>query len=124
MQNNSRYDKAYRDACTYKVWDALPYRNKGLGMSHAGIKPFAGFVNCYGFDGYMESIDMLDAFHPQTLFAYGMNGNILPLAHGFPLRLRVETQVGYKSVKYLEKIVITDYFVATGDSGWAWYVGL
>jgi len=54
----------------------------------------------------------------------GMNGTDLPLAHGAPLRVRVETQIGYKSVKYLQRIVVTDEFVDMGDSGWAWYVGI
>ncbi len=48
----------------------------------------------------------------------------LPVPHGAPVRLRVETQIGYKSVKYLQRIVVTDEFVDTGDSGWAWYVGI
>ena len=51
---------------------------------------------------------MLDALHPQTLLAYGMNGRDLPVAHGAPLRLRVERQIGYKSMKYLRRIVVTD----------------
>ncbi len=66
----------------------------------------------------MESIDMLDALHPQTILAYGMNGRELPVPHGAPVRLRVETQIGYKSVKYLQRILVTDEFVSTGDSGW------
>ena len=84
----------------------------------------ARFVNFYAYDGYIESIDMLDAFHPQTLLAYGMNGKDLPVPHGAPVRLRVETQIGYKSVKYLQRIVVTDEFVDMGDSGWSWYTGI
>ena len=93
-------------------------------LQTAGILPTARFVNCYAYDQYMESIDMLDAFHPQTMLAYGMNGRNLPLGHGAPVRLRVETQIGYKSVKYLQRIVVTDEFVDTGDSGWSWYTGI
>lgn len=96
----------------------------GLVLQHAGIHPGARFVNFYAYDGYMESIDMLDAFHPQTILAYGMNGRGLPIQHGAPLRARVEKQIGYKSVKYLQRIVVTDQFVDTGDSGWAWYTGI
>lgn len=100
----------------------------GVPLSHilqsAGILPSARFVNFYAYDGYMESIDMLDSFHPQTLLAYGMNGRDLPIAHGAPVRLRVETQIGYKSVKFLQRIVVTDEFVDVGDTGWAWYVGI
>jgi hypothetical protein len=102
-------------------WTGVPLR---LILNNAGILPSARFVNFYAYDGYMESVDMLDAFHPQTILAYGMNGSNLPIPHGAPVRLRVETQVGYKSVKYLQRIVITDEFVDTGDTGWAWYVGI
>jgi DMSO/TMAO reductase YedYZ molybdopterin-dependent catalytic subunit len=93
-------------------------------LQSAGILPSARFVNFYAYDGYIDSIDMLDAFHPQTILAYGMNGRDLPVPHGAPLRVRVETQIGYKSVKYLQRIVVTDEFVDPGDSGWAWYTGI
>jgi DMSO/TMAO reductase YedYZ molybdopterin-dependent catalytic subunit len=53
-----------------------------------------------------------------------MNGRDLPVPHGAPVRLRVEKQVGYKSVKYLQRIVVTDEFVDVGDTGWSWYVGM
>lgn len=102
-------------------WTGVPL---SLVLDNAGILPSARFVNFYAYDGYTESIDMLDALHPQTILAYGMNGRDLPVPHGAPVRLRVETQIGYKSVKYLERIVVTDEFVDTGDSGWAWYVGI
>jgi DMSO/TMAO reductase YedYZ molybdopterin-dependent catalytic subunit len=102
-------------------WTGTPL---GLVLQNAGILPSARFVNFYAYDGYMESVDMLDAFHPQTILAYAMNGQNLPLQHGAPLRVRVERQVGYKSVKYLQRIVVTDEFVDVGDTGWAWYVGI
>jgi DMSO/TMAO reductase YedYZ molybdopterin-dependent catalytic subunit len=103
-------------------WTGVPL---SLVLQDAGILPSARFVNFYGYDHpYMECVDLLDAFHPQTILAYGMNGQDLPLQHGAPLRGRVERQVGYKSVKYIERIVVTDEFVGTGDTGWSWYVGM
>jgi DMSO/TMAO reductase YedYZ molybdopterin-dependent catalytic subunit len=102
-------------------WKGVPL---SLVLQNAGILPGARFVNFYAYDGWMESIDLLDAFHPQTILAYGMNGRELPVPHGAPVRLRVERQIGYKSVKFLQRIVVTDEFVDTGDSGWAWYVGI
>ena len=96
----------------------------GRVLQSVGILPSARFVNVYAYDGYQDSIDMTDAFHPQTLLAWGMNGKSLPIQHGAPLRLRVERQIGYKSVKYLQRIVVTDDYVDTGDSGWAWYTGI
>jgi DMSO/TMAO reductase YedYZ molybdopterin-dependent catalytic subunit len=96
----------------------------GRVLERAGILPSARFVNFYAYDGAVDSIDLLDAFHPQTILAYGMNGRNLPVPHGAPVRLRVETQIGYKSVKFLQRIVVSDEFMDMGDSGWAWYVGI
>ena len=107
-------------------WTGVPLRTV---LEAAGMRPAARFVNFYSFDDVADSIDMLDALHPQTILAYGMNGRELPLAHGAPLRLRVETQIGYKSVKFLERIVVKDEFDDLGkigslQNGWAWYVGI
>ena len=107
-------------------WTGVPLRTV---LEAAGILPSARFVNYYAYDDIAEGIDMLDALHPQTILAYGMNGRDLPLAHGAPLRMRVETQLGYKSVKFLEKIVVADEFDDLGkigslQNGWAWYVGI
>ena len=103
-------------------WTGVPL---GALLQHAGILASARFINFYAFDGNVDSIDLLDAFHPQCILAYGMNGNSLPVQHGAPLRVRVETQIGYKSVKYLQRIVVTDEFVDPwGDTGWSWYTGI
>jgi DMSO/TMAO reductase YedYZ molybdopterin-dependent catalytic subunit len=58
----------------------------------------------FGSQPYYESIDLVDAIHPQTILAYGLNGRRLPVANGAPLRLRVERQLGYKHAKYLARI--------------------
>jgi DMSO/TMAO reductase YedYZ molybdopterin-dependent catalytic subunit len=107
-------------------WTGVPLRAV---LEAAGILPSARFVNFFAYDDTAEGIDMIDALHPQTILAYGMNGRDLPLAHGAPLRLRVETQLGYKSVKFLERIVVKDEFDDLGkigslQNGWAWYVGI
>jgi len=107
-------------------WTGVPLRTV---LEAADILPSARFVNYYAYDYNAEGIDMLDALHPQTILAYGMNGRDLPLAHGAPLRMRVETQLGYKSVKFLERIVVADEFDDLGkigslQNGWAWYVGI
>lgn len=101
----------------------------GTVLKAAGISPKARYVVYHGFDQFADSIDMLDAFHPQTILAYGMNGKALPIAHGAPLRMRVETQIGYKSVKYLKKIIVTDEFDDLGNmgsiqNGWSWHAGI
>jgi DMSO/TMAO reductase YedYZ molybdopterin-dependent catalytic subunit len=98
-------------------------------LQAAGMLPSARFVNFYAFDDTADGIDMRDALHPQTILAYGMNGRELPVPHGAPVRLRVETQLGYKSVKFLQRIVITNEFDDLGklgplQNGWSWYVGI
>ena len=108
------------------AWTGVPLRAV---LEAVGILPSARFVNFFAYDDTADGIDMLDALHPQTILAYGMNGRDLPLAHGAPLRLRVETQLGYKSVKFLDRIVVKDEFDDLGkigdlQNGWAWYVGI
>jgi DMSO/TMAO reductase YedYZ molybdopterin-dependent catalytic subunit len=96
-------------------------------LKDAGILKTARYIALYGFDNYAESIDMLDAFHPQTILAHTMNGEDIPARNGAPLRLRVETQLGYKNVKFLQRIVVTDKFTDPGPditSGWSWYTGI
>ena len=98
-------------------------------LEAAGMLPSARFVNFYAFDDVADGIDMHDALHPQTILAYGMNGRELPVPHGAPVRLRVETQLGYKSVKFLQRIVVTNEFDDLGklgplQNGWSWYVGI
>jgi len=92
------------------------------------MQPQARYVWFHAYDYYVDSIDINDALHPQTILAYGMNGRQLPLGHGAPLRLRVERQIGYKSMKYLRKIVVTDNFddheLSPINAGWAWYTGI
>lgn len=102
-------------------WTGVPLSSI---LQSVGIMPSARFVNFYSYDGWIDSIDLLDAFHPQTILAYGMNNRDLLVQHGAPVRLRVETQIGYKSMKYLNKITVSDEFVDPGDTGWAWYVGI
>lgn len=75
---------------------------------------------------------MSDALHPQTLVAHGMNGGELSVPFGGPLRLRVPRQLGYKSVKYINRLTLTDNLKAFGkgtggansDAGYAWYAGI
>jgi DMSO/TMAO reductase YedYZ molybdopterin-dependent catalytic subunit len=73
-----------------------------------------------------------DAFHPQTLLAYEMNDAPLTVAHGAPLRLRVERQLGYKMAKYVMQIEAVESFATIGagkggyweDRGYEWYAGI
>ena len=104
------------------------------------IRPEARFVvfHCAdpmemdGSSPYYESIDMEDAFHPQTILAYELNGAALPIPNGAPLRLRVERQLGYKHAKYLMRLELVASFanIAGGkggyweDQGYEWWAGI
>jgi DMSO/TMAO reductase YedYZ molybdopterin-dependent catalytic subunit len=90
-------------------------------------------ADSFGTDPYYESIDLIDAFHPQTILAWGLNGHFLPIANGAPLRLRVERQLGYKHAKYLMRIeaVAALAHIGGGHGGYwedsadyAWYAGI
>ena len=81
---------------------------------------------------YYESIDLDDAYHEQTLLAYELNGEALPVANGAPLRLRVERQLGYKMAKYVMAVELVAGFEGIGggkggyweDQGYEWYAGI
>lgn len=81
---------------------------------------------------YYESIDMEDAYHPQTLLAYELNDQRLPIANGAPIRLRVERQLGYKMAKYVMAIELVNNFDKIGegrggyweDRGYEWFAGI
>lgn len=109
----------------------------GAALSHildqVGTLPEVRYVVYRSFQpDWWESIDMADALHPQTLVAYGMNGNELPVPFGGPLRMRVPRQLGYKSVKYITRLTLTDSLKKFGkglgsaapEGGYAWYAGI
>jgi DMSO/TMAO reductase YedYZ molybdopterin-dependent catalytic subunit len=109
----------------------------GAPLSHilglVGTLPKARYVVYRSFQpDWWDSIDMADALHPQTLVAYGMNGGELPVGNGGPLRLRVPRQLGYKNVKYITRLTVTDDLKRFGkglgsaspEGGYAWYAGI
>ena len=85
-----------------------------------------------GTDFYYESIDLEDAFHPQTILAYEMNDAALPIANGAPIRMRNERQLGYKHAKYVMRIELVESLdkIAGGkggyweDQGYQWFAGI
>ena len=107
-------------------------------LHHAGLSSRAKYIvfHCadrFGDKPYYESIDLVDAFHPQTILAWGMNGHLLPVPNGAPLRLRVERQLGYKHAKYVQRIEAVDSLsrVYGGKGGYwednvdyEWYAGI
>jgi DMSO/TMAO reductase YedYZ molybdopterin-dependent catalytic subunit len=119
---------------------------KGVQLSHiiaqAGLKPTARYIAFYCADTLeltldgtgqdYETIDLVDAMHPQTLLAYDMNDRPLDIPHGAPLRLRLERQLGYKMAKYVMRIEAIASFDKMGrgkggyweDRGYQWYAGI
>jgi DMSO/TMAO reductase YedYZ molybdopterin-dependent catalytic subunit len=111
-------------------WTGTPLSNV---LNAIGVRPSARYVVYYSSDPeWWESIDIDEAMHPQTLVTWGMNGADLPVPFGGPLRLRVPRQLGYKSVKFLNRIVVADSLEDFGDGsgqsavnyGYAWYAGI
>ena len=109
----------------------------GVPLSHVlervGVQPQARYVVYFSIEpDWWESIDMADALHPQTFLAYGMNGGELSVGNGGPLRLRVPRQLGYKSVKFITHITVTDSLKKFGkglgsaapEGGYSWYAGI
>ena len=98
-----------------------------------GVQPQAKYVvNVSMEPNTWDSLDMDEARHPQTLIAYGMNDNELPVGHGGPLRMRVPRQLGYKNLKFINKLTVTDDIKRLGkglgsvapEFGYAWYAGV
>lgn len=98
-----------------------------------GVLPQAGYLVYFSIEpDWWDSIDMDDALHPQTLLTWAMNGGDLPVSFGGPLRLRLPRQLGYKSVKFLTRVLATDSvkgFVPALDPkspnyGYSWYAGI
>ena len=120
-------------------WTGAPLKTV---LEAAGVKPQARFIAFFcadtleqtldGTGQYYETIDLIDARHPQTILAYAMNGAPLTVPHGAPLRLRVERQLGYKQAKYIMRIELADRFdhLKGGkggyweDRGYEWYGGI
>ncbi len=95
-------------------------------LNVVGILPEARYVVYFSIQrNWWHSIDMADALHPQTFLTYGMNGDQLPVGHGGPLRLRLPRQLGYKSVKYLTRLTVTDSLKNFWrKSSYSWYAGI
>ena len=116
-------------------WHGVPL---GMLLQAAGLRDEARYIvfHCadrFGATSYYESIDLIDAFHPQTILAWGMNGQLLPVGHGAPLRLRVERQLGYKHAKYVMRVQAVESLASVygGRGGYwedsndyEWYAGI
>jgi DMSO/TMAO reductase YedYZ molybdopterin-dependent catalytic subunit len=111
-------------------WIGTPLSNV---LRAAGVLPKSRYVVYYAIEkGLWESIDIHDAWDPHTLLTMGMNDGDLPVGFGGPLRLRVPRQLGYKSLKFVTHITVTDNIKKFGsgkgsvdpDYGYSWYAGI
>lgn len=134
----TRHDCVEGWSCIGK-WKGVPLSAL---LERARLKPDARYIVFYCADAlgqtgteadkYYESIGLADAFHAQTILAYEMNDQVLPIPHGAPLRLRVERQLGYKMAKYVMRIEAVDGISAIRggrggfweDLGYEWYAGI
>lgn len=104
----------------------------GVRLSHVldlvGIQPHSRYIVYYSIEpDWSDSMDMADALHPQTFLTYGLNGSELPVGNGGPLRMRVPRQLGYKSVKFITHMTVTDDLKKVGAASfgsYAWYAGI
>jgi DMSO/TMAO reductase YedYZ molybdopterin-dependent catalytic subunit len=104
-------------------WTGVPLSHV---LSAVGTLPQARYVVYFSLQPkWWHSIDMADALHPQTLLVHGMNGGELSMGHGGPLRLRVPRHLGYKSVKFITRLTVTDTLKQFDKGGsYAWYAGI
>ena len=102
-------------------------------LNASGLLPQARYLVYFSIDrDWWESIDMADALHPQTLLTWAMNDGDLPVSFGGPLRMRVARQLGYKSVKFITRLTVTDSLKGFGkglgsaspEGGYSWYAGI
>ncbi len=122
-------------------WSAIAkWQGPMLGsvLKAAGVRSGARFIvftcaDLWSGAPYYESIDLVDAFHPQTILAWAMNDHRLSVGHGAPIRLRVERQLGYKQAKFVMRIdaVASLAGIGLGKGGYwedhvnyDWYAGI
>lgn len=144
LQNMPARSQVTRHDCV-EGWSCIAkWTGTSLGpvLDEAKPKPAARYVvfHCYDVMGgtlsapepYYTSCDLVDAYHPQTILAYGLNNEALPVPNGAPVRVRIERTLGYKQPKYVHTIELVDSFAAIGrgkggyweDNGYDWYGGI
>jgi DMSO/TMAO reductase YedYZ molybdopterin-dependent catalytic subunit len=103
-------------------WTGVPLSSV---LERVGARPVAKFVVYSSMQpDWQDAIDMADARHPQTCLAYGFNGGDLPVEFGGPLRMRVPRQLGYKSVKFVNRLTLTDSLKDLPLVDYSWYAGI
>jgi DMSO/TMAO reductase YedYZ molybdopterin-dependent catalytic subunit len=140
LKNMPQRTQITRHDCV-EGWSAIgKWQGPQMGaiIAAAGLLPSARYLilhcaDVYEGKQYYESIDLIDAIHPQTILAWRMNDAPLTVAHGAPIRLRVERQLGYKQAKYIMRIEARDSLAGLyggkggfweDNRGYQWYAGI
>lgn len=85
-------------------WTGTPLR---VLLEKNGADTAAKYVGFMCADGYCESLEMPTALHPQTILAFGLADEILPVKHGYRFRVRTPTKLGFKNSKFVIAIYVT-----------------
>ena len=103
-------------------WGGVPF---AVFLRRVGADLNAKYVGFKCADDYYTSIDMPTALHPQTLLALSYDGQPLPRRYGFPMKLRMPTQLGYKNPKHIQAIFVTNTYPGGywEDQGYNWFGG-
>ena len=103
-------------------WGGVPFASF---LSRVGADLSAKYVGFKCADDYYTSIDMPTALHPQTVLALTFDGQPLPPAYGFPMKLRMPTKLGYKNPKHVQAIFVTNTYPGGywEDQGYNWFGG-
>ena len=134
LTQNTRHDCVEGWSVVGK-WTGVPL---GSFLKLVRPKPEARYVVFHSFDRddqgtpFYGSIDLHQAAHPQTQLALDLNGKPIDPDHGGPVRLRLPTQLGYKSTKWIQRIELVASYKSIGagnggyweDNGYEWYAGI
>lgn len=103
-------------------WTGVPFKTF---LEHVGADLTAKYVGFKCADDYYTSIDMPTALHPQTQMTLKFGDAVLPVAYGYPMKLRMPTKLGFKNPKHIAAIFVTNDFPGGywEDQGYNWFSG-
>ncbi len=104
-------------------WSGAPFRDF---LQRVGADTTAKYVGFECADGYYEGMDMATALHPQTLMAFRLSDEVLPVKYGYPFKVRIPTKLGFKNPKWVVALFVTNKRPAGfwTDRGYNWFSGI
>ena len=103
------------------IWQGITLSS--LLARHGGVQSSVSHVAFYSVDGYNASLPLKEVLEADALIAWRMNGDELPVRHGFPVRALIPGRYGEEQPKWLTRIELTDHFVGGLYSDQGWYNG-